>query len=92
MAEPRKKSGLPPGDPRHGTSNGYGNHFCRCDLCREANRISHAAYMKRIRDEGRLVGKHGTDLAYDSGCRCDECSEAHNAKSREYKRRRRQAG
>lgn len=23
-------------DPRHGTSNGYGNLGCRCDLCRTA--------------------------------------------------------
>lgn len=23
-------------DPRHGTSNGYGNLGCRCDLCRAA--------------------------------------------------------
>lgn len=48
--------------------------------------------MKRIREEGRIVGKHGTDLAYDSGRRCDECREAHNTKSREYKRRRRTTG
>lgn len=35
------------------------------------------------------MGRHGTDLAYDSGCRCDECRLAHNLKSREYKRARR---
>ena len=27
---------LSPGDPRHGTDNGYHNHSCRCDLCRKA--------------------------------------------------------
>jgi hypothetical protein len=48
--------------------------------------------MARVRAEGRILGEHGTDLAYDTGCRCDPCREAHNAKSREYKRaRRRQA-
>lgn len=30
---------LPPGDPRHGTLNAYGNLGCRCDLCREANTL-----------------------------------------------------
>lgn len=89
MAAPPSRSKLPPDDPRHGTSNGYGNHYCRCDRCKEANRVAHAAYMDRVRAEGRIIGKHGTDLAYDSGCRCDECRERHNEKSREYKRRRR---
>ncbi|KWX25625.1 hypothetical protein AFM11_05190 [Mycolicibacterium wolinskyi] len=87
--EGKRRATLPPDDPRHGTTNGYGNLYCRCDRCREANRLSHSAYMKRLRDDGRIVGKHGTDLAYDSGCRCDTCREAHNTKSREYKRRRR---
>lgn len=27
---------LAPDDPRHGTSNGYGNLRCRCDACRTA--------------------------------------------------------
>jgi hypothetical protein len=89
MAEPRNRSKLAPDDPRHGTANGYANLNCRCDRCKEANRITHAAYMQRVRADGRIVGKHGTDLAYDSGCRCDECREHHNKKSREYKRRRR---
>lgn len=25
---------LSPGDPRHGTDNGWRNYKCRCDLCR----------------------------------------------------------
>lgn len=33
------------GDWRHGTLGGYNNHGCRCDECREANRVSHLAYM-----------------------------------------------
>lgn len=82
---------LPPGDPRHGTTNGYGNLGCRCDACREAHRINHRKYMDRMRAEGRTLGRHGTALSYDSGCRCDDCREAHNAKSREYKRARKAA-
>lgn len=80
---------LPDDDPRHGTANGYGNLKCRCDRCREANRLAHSAYMERIRVEGRVLGRHGTALSYDSGCRCQSCKAAHNKKSRDYKRRQR---
>jgi hypothetical protein len=34
----RVKRGLPPGDPRHGSRNGYVNYGCRCPECRAANR------------------------------------------------------
>lgn len=78
----RERPPLAPDDPRHGTTNGYGNLGCRCDPCREANRVGHADYMARVRTEGRILGKHGSELAYDTGCRCDPCREFHNAKSR----------
>jgi hypothetical protein len=84
-----RESGLPSGDPRHGTPNGYGNHGCRCGDCREANRIAHGQYMQRVRSEGRALGRHGSELRYDTGCRCGDCREAHNAKSRAFKERRR---
>ena len=29
----------------HGTAGGYTNHACRCEACREANRIHHLEYM-----------------------------------------------
>lgn len=32
-------------DPRHGTTNGYNNLHCRCDRCKEANRVAHHDYM-----------------------------------------------
>lgn len=34
-----------PGDPRHGTINGYSNLDCRCRLCREAHTAYHVSYM-----------------------------------------------
>lgn len=34
------KTGLPEGDPRHGTVNGYENYGCRCALCAEARRVA----------------------------------------------------
>lgn len=32
-----REHGLTPGDPRHGTLNGYGNLGCRCNDCRRVN-------------------------------------------------------
>lgn len=84
---------LPDDDPRHGTTNGYGNLGCRCDACREAHRRNHNLYMRRVRATKGLVQRgatHGSSYRYDVGCRCDPCREAHNAKSRETKRRMRE--
>ena len=81
---------LPQGDPRHGTTNGYGNLGCRCPACRKASSENHRKYLDRVRAEGRVLSEHGTETAYSSGCRCDVCREAHNKRSREYKRRRTQ--
>jgi hypothetical protein len=36
-----------PTDPKHGTTNGYGNLGCRCARCCEANTKMHAEYMAR---------------------------------------------
>ncbi len=86
----RMMAELSPEDPRHGTTNGYGNHGCRCAPCTDANRTSHARYLEKVRSEGSLIGgnvTHGTSYRYDVGCRCDACREAHNAKSRATKQR-----
>lgn len=74
-------------DQRHGTVNGYGNLGCRCERCRAAHAAAHAAYIKRQREAGRVIGNHGSSVAYDTGCRCDVCRSAHNARSVETKRR-----
>lgn len=37
----------------HGTINGYSNWQCRCDLCREVNRI--ASHESRLRGLERMV-------------------------------------
>ena len=91
----RQQNELAPDDPRHGTTNGYGNLGCRCEACREAHRQNHNRYMKKVRESGQLLGdaaKHGTSYRYDVGCRCDECREAHNEKSRQTKARLRDEG
>lgn len=36
-------------DPVHGTPNGYGNHRCRCDRCREAWRDYQRDWQRRRR-------------------------------------------
>lgn len=70
----------------HGTLSGYRVAGCRCDLCREANRLARrndreARYAERIKVGDRWfhpkVGlRHGTLWAYkDHGCRCDPCAE-----------------
>lgn len=49
-----QKSGLPEGDPRHGTTNGYINYKCRCNDCCAANTASgRARYQAR---KARKVG------------------------------------
>ena len=75
------EKGLAEDDPRHGTSNGYGNHGCRCNACRAAHAAAHSAYIKRKRETGEILGAHGSSVAYDTGCRCDVCRLAHNARS-----------
>lgn len=49
-----RKGTLSPGDGSylHG-SNGYSNYRCRCDICKEANRISHYDYMRDNTDQQR---------------------------------------
>lgn len=79
--------GLREGDPRLGAPNGYGNHKCRCADCRAANAAAHVAYIKRKRKAGKVLGNHGSSLAYDTGCRCGTCRLAHNARSIEKGRR-----
>jgi hypothetical protein len=88
--QPSKKPGLEdPSDPRHGTTNGYGNLGCRCERCRAANTMAHRELLARYRAEGGR-GEHGTIYRYATGCRCRACLDASAADSSERKRRRRE--
>lgn len=62
----------------HGTADGYVNHGCRCDRCREARKEQGLA---RVMKPG---APHGTRTLYADGCRCDLCREAHAAACRAY--------
>lgn len=49
-ARKARRPALAPGDPRHGTGNGYRHHACRCAPCCEAGRAdSRAGYARRKR-------------------------------------------
>lgn len=45
----RVRDGLPTGDSRHGTTNGYLNYGCRCDECKAAWRAYNSAEARRAR-------------------------------------------
>lgn len=70
---------------RHGTTTAYQKDVCRCNLCREANRL----YMQKYRRArgvkpnpdgwGEQVRRHGTRSRYNHGCRCAECRTANAA-------------
>jgi len=70
-------------DHRHGTPNGYGNHGCRCERCKQA----HSAHAREKRRRGLPPGdaRHGTRNGYGNyGCRCDACTAANREAVREF--------
>ena len=78
------------GDERHGTTNGYGNHRCRCAECTEAwklaFRISRAAPRPELQPGD---DRHGTNSGYQYWkCRCVLCRAANATRQRESVARR----
>jgi hypothetical protein len=61
----------------HGTENGYGNHGCRCEACREAHRLAIGALRTSYRERaaaGDPAVPHGSRGGYDNWfCRCGAC-------------------
>lgn len=57
---------LAEGDPRHGTLNGYKNHYCRCPACRAENTRTHREYWSSRPKPPRPPRVRPT---------CDECGE-----------------
>jgi hypothetical protein len=43
----KRRRGLPDGDHRHGTRNGFDNFGCRCKACVEAKRTTGRDYYRR---------------------------------------------
>ncbi len=42
-------------EPWHGTSGGYTNHGCRCERCREAQKLRQRVYMEENPSQRRLA-------------------------------------
>jgi hypothetical protein len=67
----------------HGRYSTYTNYKCRCDKCKEANRVRQMHYrlMAQIRAAAEnpealktKQWEHGTYRGYrEGGCRCDDC-------------------
>jgi hypothetical protein len=76
---------LPPGDRRHGTTNGYVYHQCSCARCRAAWAAYQSDYTARLRARGLPDGdhRHGTPNGYNNyGCRCTPCRFSITAEGR----------
>ncbi len=83
---------LVPGDPRHGKYTTYGNHGCRCDLCR-AGWAAYVAQQQARRAARGLAPddpRHGRASTYGNWkCRCPACTRAWcGTDSVRYRRRR----
>ena len=72
---------------RHGLT-AYKHSFCRCDICRVANRNAcRQASLERRRRlaEDPSIAPHGVRSTYVNwGCRCEPCSTAHKKACRDY--------
>lgn len=63
-----------PSDPRHGTTNGYGNLGCRCDPCKSAWSAEQKKQRRRRSEVPFEAKPHGTVTGYANWqCRCDAC-------------------
>lgn len=78
--------------------SGYINYGCRCDVCREANRVHirdrrERAKARRLAAEadGRVYVvegiKHGGSSYGNHGCRCPVCREGHRLNGAYYRSR-----
>jgi hypothetical protein len=78
---------------RHGTPSAY-NHGCRCDHCREANRLRCRDLREGLKQRaagGDPEVPHGTTGGYKNwGCHCGPCTRANTAASRKYYQDRRE--
>lgn len=63
---------------KHGYS-GYVNYGCRCDVCREGNRVTHAAYLERHPEQRQkarqreILKRHS--LGLEGLIPCPECGQ-----------------
>jgi len=82
-------------DPRHGTTNGYKNHGCRCKPCCEANTEAarewrHRTGYTRPREQYLADATRHGGKRYRKGCRCEVCRAASAAQKARYRDRHRE--
>lgn len=68
-------------DERHGTTNGYGNHFCRCSPCRKAGTLSvreRRESLEGVPCPSHLHGRLSGYILYN--CRCRKCQAWYRSK------------
>lgn len=90
--KPKRKPGRPSVDHGHGDHRTYAKG-CRCDACRDANRLHCAGLRAKWKTDPANADRagHGKPSTYKNhGCRCDKCTAANTADVLAYKRRRRQ--
>lgn len=66
---------------QHGERRTY-NAGCRCEDCREANRIYVRGRYLLGYPNGSRKRKHGTRTMYNAGCRCALCKAANTRAAR----------
>lgn len=72
----------------HGLASTYVDG-CRCDKCREAHRVRHAASRAALAARPRDQVPHGTSGGYDNWlCRCEKCTAAKKARNAASRRAR----
>ncbi|MBC2903194.1 hypothetical protein [Streptomyces cupreus] len=79
-------------DPRHGKPGTY-KQGCRCNACREANRLYQNAANKRRAANPALADRagHGSPSTYiNYACRCDACKAANTRRLRAQRERRKE--
>lgn len=80
-------------DPRHGTTNGYANHGCRCTRCQEAWATACRERKRKRVPPPMGDPRHGKVNCYAAyNCRCVLCRAANAADKRERDYRRKYGG
>lgn len=83
VGRPTEQTVFGPGDPRHGTVNGYKNLRCRCPECRAANTENGRRLTAQRKARPLAEYLHGTRSGYQNhGCRCTRCKEAASTATR----------
>lgn len=68
----------------HGNRSRY-TQGCRCDSCREANRVYMIRWRRKRGVKPLTAAPHGSAYKYKTGCRCEACTAANTAACRRWR-------